>query len=245
MTVSTNYPTEGSISSKITDAWLYVDDQLIGVFQVPVTVPVLAQGNKKISIGAGIKKDGIAASRVQYDFYAQQVQSYYLKAGEKLSVTPAINYLSNTVFGWKEDFETVGLSFIKGPSGSDTVMQKITSSPDVFEGTGSGAAYLTGTYFEAVSSSAFTLPGNGNPVYLELNYKTNTAFAVGIYDGSGNYSSALTINPSEQWNKIYIDLGAAVQSGTPANYSISFAMYRDASTPIAELFLDNIKLVHF
>ena len=35
---------EGSLSNRITDAWVYVDDELIGAFELPATFPVLKKG---------------------------------------------------------------------------------------------------------------------------------------------------------------------------------------------------------
>src|SRR3954471_3898254 len=46
---------EGSLSSKISDAWVYVDEQLVGCFELPVTFPVLAEGTHTVKIRAGIK----------------------------------------------------------------------------------------------------------------------------------------------------------------------------------------------
>jgi hypothetical protein len=51
---------EGSLSNKITDAWVYVDEELIGAFELPATFPVLKKGKHKISIHPGIKLNGIS-----------------------------------------------------------------------------------------------------------------------------------------------------------------------------------------
>ena len=50
-----DYVTQGSSTHKITDAWVYVDDQLIGVYELPSTFPVLASGKHKLEIRVGIK----------------------------------------------------------------------------------------------------------------------------------------------------------------------------------------------
>jgi len=59
----------GSNSNKITDAWIYFDNNLQGVYPLPATFPVLLQGKQNISIKAGIKNNGIAATRAKYPFY--------------------------------------------------------------------------------------------------------------------------------------------------------------------------------
>ncbi|HEY0262319.1 MAG TPA: hypothetical protein VGB95_04790, partial [Chitinophagales bacterium] len=70
MSVQTNQSTQGSASSKITDAWLYVNGEQIGVFELPAKIPVLKSGDLRVSISAGIKDNGIANTRAAYPFYA-------------------------------------------------------------------------------------------------------------------------------------------------------------------------------
>jgi hypothetical protein len=77
--------TQGSNSSNITDAWIYADDQLIGAFELPCDVPVLDLGTKKISIGAGIKINGISSLRAPYPFYKFYETTSELKAGESVT----------------------------------------------------------------------------------------------------------------------------------------------------------------
>src|SRR3989337_3990814 len=67
--LSTNYTIEGSSSNKILNAWIYIDDQSVGAFELPCTVPVLAVGSHEIKIQAGIKENGIDATRIYYPFY--------------------------------------------------------------------------------------------------------------------------------------------------------------------------------
>ena len=46
---------EGSSSHNITDAWVFVDDQSVGAYQLPACFPLLNQGAHTITIFAGIK----------------------------------------------------------------------------------------------------------------------------------------------------------------------------------------------
>ena len=64
----TDYSTQGSNSNAITDAWVFVDEQVIGVFQMPVNVPILYSGSHTVTIQAGVIVDGIAATRINYPF---------------------------------------------------------------------------------------------------------------------------------------------------------------------------------
>lgn len=252
ITVTSDYPSQGSNSSKITDAWVYVNSQKIGTFQLPATIPVLSDGLCNVVIDPGIKVNGIAASRKPYAFYTQAIQNLTLKRGEKLTVAAAVKYINATTFAWKEDFETVGISVNKSPFAQftvDTSMVKVSNTSNVFEGNSCGAVYLDNAhqYFEGTSSSAFSLPINGDPTFLELNYKTNNSFKVGIYAtgvGSTIPLPVLTVNPSSEWNKIYVDLSSVTKFAPSPSYTIYFSMERDANVSQATLYVDNIKLVY-
>ena len=47
ISVSGDYFVYGATTHKITDAWVYVDDQLVGVYELPTTFPVLKKGIHK------------------------------------------------------------------------------------------------------------------------------------------------------------------------------------------------------
>ena len=50
ITLTTDYATQGSASSKITDAWVFVNDDLVGVYELPATFPVLKEGNQTVKV---------------------------------------------------------------------------------------------------------------------------------------------------------------------------------------------------
>ena len=43
-------------SQNISDVWIYIDDILQGVYELPIEVPLLVEGNHKLRIKAGIRK---------------------------------------------------------------------------------------------------------------------------------------------------------------------------------------------
>ena len=54
--VEGDYYTYGANTANITDAWVYVDDQIIGTFELPATFPVLKKGKHKVSVYAPHEK---------------------------------------------------------------------------------------------------------------------------------------------------------------------------------------------
>ena len=245
--LTTTYATQGSSSNKITDAWLFVDDKTIGVFELPATIPVLVtNGDHKINIQPGVKMNGISATRLGYAFYQICTTTADLKIGEKVTVNPVTSYHPTLSFDWKEDFEGFGISLIKGTASTDTVAKKTTNPADVFEGSGCAIIVLDGakTYYEGVSSASFSIP-QGSTTFLELNYRSNNSFIVGLYAGASTTPNpAISIKASESWNKIYINLSALVNTLNATSYTVFIAMPKEDGVSTAQLFLDNIKLIH-
>lgn len=244
-TLTTDYPTEGTNSHKITDAWVYVNGKSIGIFELPATIPVLMEGISEITLGAGIKNNGISSTRISYPFYDYYSQTATLIPESITTINPSTVYKSNTTVTWREDFEGAGFSIIDTIS-TDTVMKTTTVNP--FEGSKCGIVTLDAsktTYF-GVSSNSYTLPKNAAPVYLELNYKTNNLFGVGIYSSSiATPQPLLYITPSDGWNKIYIELTSLISEPANSNpFRIYFSMAKSDSVAYPELLLDNIKIVY-
>jgi len=248
ITLITDEATEGSASSNIVDAWVYINDDLIGVFELPATFPVLKEGNAIIKVFAGIKNNGISASRIRYLLYEPHVEQINLVKGETITLNPIVTYTSNAKFTWIEDFENASLSFLY-TSGSDTIFNKQTI--DVKEGSFSGQAYLTDNmdFFEATSIGFSSIPRTGGPVYLELDFKTNEPLLIGVYLDNNQYA-LVTLNTTTFWKKIYIDLGSVINDSGPASEIKVFLGIKETTgitflTSNPEFFIDNIKLVHF
>jgi len=67
--LTTDITTQGSASHKIVDAWVYVDNQAVGAYEMPCKIPVLASGQHTIYIQGGILLNGINATHLQYPYY--------------------------------------------------------------------------------------------------------------------------------------------------------------------------------
>ncbi|MDF1672428.1 MAG: hypothetical protein P1U41_02930 [Vicingaceae bacterium] len=248
ISLSTNYATEGSSSENITDAWVYVNDELMGVYELPATFPVLIEGNVELKVFAGIKDNGIAASRARYLMFDPYVESVNLIPGETIEVEPSVTYNSGVNFRWLEDFENASLSFLYHQL-SDTIFFKNTSNRK--EGDFSGKAYLESSmnFFEATSVAFSDIPRSLSPTYLELDFKTNEPLLVGIYHNDDQYG-VVSLNTSTEWKKIYINLTDVVSSRQSATaIKVFFGIQETTNDPFLtdnpEIHIDNIKLLHY
>jgi hypothetical protein len=236
-------------SHAISDVWIYIDDNLIGAFELPCTVPVLYQNKHTVMIKPGIKLNGIASTRTYYPLYNDYINDFTLVKDSVLNISVSSSYSDLDDFAWIENFE-IGLPELEEIAGSDTTMIKTSDPSKVFEGSFSGLICLTdeNSYCKVATTNAYDLPKYGNYVFLELNYKTNNEFLIGLY---ANATSSITerqvlfINPKETWNKIYINLTNIVSEETNANdFKIIFIANKDAGVDKAEILLDNIQLIY-
>lgn len=251
ISTSLNYEAFGSSSSNITEAWVFIDGQLQGIHDLPFVTPILSFGEHDISIAAGIKRNGIAGLRVDYPFYTRYRKSVNFNSLDTIILDPIVTYTTGiTVF--TEDFEDPGLKFISADQ-SDTGMAVTKDPALVFEKTGSGVikADSSQVFFLVKTDQEFILPG-GKPIFLELNYKTDEDFQVGIIATNNGGSIPArssyikhTVDESgvKVWKKIYINLSTEVNQNLGSE---SFEIYISGqSTAIGqEFFFDNIKLVY-
>lgn len=231
----------------ITDAWVYIDGNLQGVYEIPAEFPVLEKGLHEISILAGIKVNGISATRSWYPFY----EPYTIEADiseAKIELDPVIDYEDDIYFMWEENFENIGISLDTAPS-SDTSI--VYYDVDPFAGNYSGGIFLQPghIYFESITTNNYPdLPRDSKPVFLEMNYKNDIEFFVGMYileDGSLKSQSLIQINKSEEWNKIYIDLANALTDYQNASSFLYYILaYKDQNdTEKSTILLDNLRIV--
>lgn len=242
-------PMQGTASCDITDAWVYIDDQPMGCYELPAKFPVLQEGNHKISIYAGITIDGIAATRGIYPYFKPWTQYVTLVQDSVVELHPATTYYSETKFTFIEAFEDGGILFEKSPL-SDTMIVKTNNPLEVYEGDYSGIINLESTTdtFECKTISSYVLPTSNSPVFIEMDYKTNNQFTVGIYSNFSSSivrSAVLVINPSLYWKKIYINLTPAIsRQATAIDTKIFIAANKSSNVSSGVILLDNIKLVH-
>jgi len=248
--LNTDVGLQGSNAAKITDAWIYVNDNPIGVFELPCKIPALVEGNSKISVGPGIKINGISATRAVYPFYKNYFTEVDLIPEGEIKISPVTTYFDSVSFAFKTNFDNAAGIALEATPRSDTSLEITTNPIEIFEGSGSLKAVLDqdSAYLEFRQVDAVQLPKQGAFVFLEMNYKCTDLLNVVLYS---NYISAaphidniLTLNPTENWNKIYIDLTKYVSTQVNASsYQVYFTAAKLGGTEPIIVFMDNLKIV--
>lgn len=246
---------QGTASHKITDAWVYFGNELIGVFELPATVPVLKSGSHQIQIYPGIKVNGISATRAPYPFYKPINTQADLIRGSTFIITDTLTtYDENTTFLWMEDFNGGALS-IDTTANSEVGLRKVSDPSQRFHlenefNEFSAGAVITGDtmLFECATINSFDLPKGGKPVFLEMNYKNNYNLTVGFYltsSGQIVQQAILVLNPTETWNKIYINLTPTISHYfNTTDFKIFIGLLKPDDIESAELYFDHLKLIH-
>lgn len=223
--------TDGPITSQVSDAWVYVDSKLLGVFELPVTIPVLHAGPTKVDILPGIYADGQKGARLIYPFYKQLATTINFVPKQITPLTPptsfddAITHQFNEV---NEDFNSSTPGAVKfdlnAATGVGYQLQTNVRAdpaglqlqiPADFGGVGlvQGISGKTDVFYLDSQFYGF-LPQRGAPVYLELDYRSSMPFKVGVaWNTTNNAQGAnftrnadLTLFAKPEWTKLYVNL---------------------------------------
>jgi hypothetical protein len=246
---------QGELTNNFTDAWVYIDGDLIGVFELPAKFPIGQDGTKTITVIAGVRNNGIESTKKRYPFVENYETSVSLTPNETTVINPTTRYYSTVSF-WIEDFEDPTSVAINETIYSKTQVHA-SSDPSILKyGAYFGQIDLTtqDSLWDALTSEQLSLPA-GKEVYLEIDYYTTNSILTGI-NAYNVPAETTTPNPNilinQQssdniaWKKIYIDLNEIVTYYATATYFkislTSILPVKDQSS--AKVCIDNIKVIH-
>jgi hypothetical protein len=239
---------QGPDDHNMVDAWVFENEQLIGIYELPTVVPILKNGDSDIRIRGGIKLNGQVASRIPYLFTEDFQASIELFPDSQISINPTLSFHDWVTYKWLEDFEGVGLS-LAATSISDSDPIRINGS-DAYEGKSLKLALDENqTFFECKTGQVYDLPGSGAPVFLEFTYRNNHPFRVGLFsrDQTGTFQVVvMVLNASEDWNRIYVNLTDIISSNSGfIDHQPFFGFIRDENHEgEAYVILDNVRMLH-
>ncbi|MFT4753767.1 MAG: hypothetical protein ACI9GM_000034 [Salibacteraceae bacterium] len=252
-----NVSTVGNGGTSITDVWVFNNDDLLGVYQLPATIAVTAEGPNEIGIRAGIKLNGISATREYFAFYESWKKDITLTPFDTVVLEPEVKYYSNTQLSFNETFEDVVLK-LDTASFSDVslVRTKINGEPTFLDNY-VGLATLTSDkpILKTYNAQLFMVPATSSlPIYLELDYKCNQEFQIAaILQLPGNAATEIqsitlrsTIEDGEmKWKHIYLDLtDYFIGQITASGFGFSITAYHSSVNQEGYIYIDNTKVVN-
>ena len=248
---SANYDA-GVLTHNFTDAWVFVDNKIIGVFEVPFKIPILKSGNVNIKIYPTVKNNGISATKKIYPFMDVFEIDTILEQNEILVLNPFTQYNQRTKF-WIEDFEDAAM---KLDNDQNTPAAIISESNPLHLKYGNFYGHVnlnsTDSIWVAYTNGQLVLPKSGREVCLEVDYKNTNSIITGILAVSPSSTHSNTnVQMNKQssdnavWKKIYIDLKEPVSYYSDATYyTITFQALLDAGLTESDIYIDNIKVLY-
>lgn len=235
----------GTTNHKFTDVKVSAKGTVLGIFPIPCSIPIPETGTNDLAITPIIKVNGVSTVRTDYAPMSLFDTTINAEPGKITEIIPTFDYYENGVtFYWVEDFEVSGSSLI-----GDTAIKLQTAVK--FEGAKAVKIELRNGQSTSLSysSSQLPLPHNSEMLYLEVNYKCNQSFEVGLLDANKNpLGAAGGANPSAEWNKIYFFLTPVASRNPLPAYHVYFYFTNSSfvdnglgANPI--LYIDNIKVV--
>jgi hypothetical protein len=239
---------EGTASQKITSAFVFFNNQQVGVYDLPATIPVIADAKGELLVMPGVTYRGLSQYEIQYPFFTSYKTEIEARKGEVLKIAPESAYIPSARFQWIEDFDR-GSTFVKvSESSEDTALIQTFDPGKIFEGSASGLISLTSTH-----RTSENITGNGFPItqgvsFLEINYKGTVPFTVGLQTTVGGeirYSYLAGINPKDEWNKLYIDLEAFTAEHKGSEYRVMIKSTLPEGATEGYVLLDNLKVISY
>lgn len=252
----------GVLTENITDAWVFIDNEIVGVFEVPFKVPVLYEGSSNILIYPAIRNNGISATKKIYPFLEPYELNTNLVKNEILIIDPTTQYYDQVDF-WIEDFEDATVDIVDGPTSLVSLERTndITALDNTINEGFYGRVTLDQTNSTWIGSTVANNNGSivmnlpkGQEVYLEIDYHNTNSLLTGVLAinslGGATDNPNIQLNPQSEsevyWKKIYIDLREIVSGSVSADYfEFSFQSLLDEGETSGVVNIDNIKAVYF
>lgn len=245
---------QGSSSSYITDAWVYLDGEDRGAYPLPSVIPLLAEGEHLVKILPGIKLNGVTGTRVPYPMMEPVEVDLNLIKDSVKNLNIDVRYRSTSKFEMIEDFESTNLKFETTTNNTaDFRTTHSTTDPAdyIFEGVHSGGGFLTeeNNYFQIITKQLFEeLPKLGVPVFIELDFKCNTTIVLSVMSyryGIGESEDLIYLSPTDEWKKIYINLTSTISYDTDSDqYKFLISAEHNSSLEESVVLIDNFKLIY-
>jgi hypothetical protein len=246
---------EGQLTHNITDAWVYIDEQLIGVFEVPFKLPILKEGAVNVRIYPTIRVNGIAATKMRNEHLVPYEVNVNLVKNQTLSISPVTHYKDNVNF-WVEDFEDINIKLTDDPNTSSAHLTLANDTLKWFNGNYYGKVLMNAQDSMWVAytnqDQQLSIPKNKQAM-LEIDYCNSVPFTnylLFVNANGTNENAMITMNKSPlnalRWKKIYILLSEVITAGpNNTNYIQAFRAFHDAAISSNLILIDNIKVVYF
>lgn len=244
----------GAEWQRITDGWLYVNTEFLGAYTLPAMIPILAEGNQKVTVFPGVKENGILVTPNIYPFLKRYEATVEFSPNDEPTISPSTAYDPTVVQPWGDGGEFDG----------NTIVQFENRDGDGatgFELTTNGAFFGKSLRMEVdtahptidIASQWVPLPTTAaQEVWMELHHNNDIPFALYLLSGPTEFAQPVyRFNRTEGWNKIYINLTEYLIVSLQEEHRLFFrvTLPKDEFGRYTQLkgkvMFDNIRLLHY
>jgi hypothetical protein len=244
-------PLQNTIGThKITEAWVFADGQIQGVYPLPSVAPLhLINEKTEIKILAGIKNNGMNDTPIFYPFLKEIPLVLNPKANETYDVPLNFSYTEASKFSVNENFE--GNHIFTFNLDNKTEPKMLTTTEQSRTGTKSGMVVLNSSNrFVEVGTQSSVIKGFNarGESYVEFDYKGEGEIAVGLAKSRNGFfvvEYILFIPAKTDWNHIYVDFTDKISPNDFDSYKMVLAFTKTGNSAESKVFIDNYKHVHF
>lgn len=243
----------GELSHNFNQVFLSMGGRFIGTFELPIKIPILAEGMQSFVLVPGCVINGINATKMRYPFVENYQIDFELKLQDTVFMQPVTRYFPNTKF-LIEDFESP-LMNLKENQGDGYAKLIRSNDPTILKwGNFFGRVEINAvdSFFVANTTFGANLPGQNADVFLELDIMNTNSMGTSVisYNSvTGDFDDDINIQVNPQsdprWRKMYISLREIISFRQQANVNEQglFALF-DNRGEDTYIYLDNLKVVY-
>ncbi len=240
---------------KITDAWVYADNEFLGAFPLPAKIPILKSGSVELQIFPGVVENGDYLTPNIHPILKKWVTTVALEEGDSVAVSPMTALETDTKTPLDEDFEGAH-KFIEDLDG-DFETKMVFEAGGGFGGSRAGRLTVDTAHQKAETASIILddLPTDGTKqVWLEIVYKNDFPFQFGLAGSDGGAFETgvfqTIFNKKTSWTKMYINLTQALLLSNYEKYKLTVRTVLPLdeggkpAVPSGSIWLDNVRIIH-
>ncbi len=240
---------QGTARQNLSDAMVFINEEYLGIFELPATFPVLSLGATRVRVYPVVRQNGLRSNPVINPMFTFDSMTVNLRANITDTIRPRTAYSPTTQILYIESFESQNHSFNNNYDKNTRL--RFISTEGGYENK-SGQIILTradtNIVMQKASSNRFVLPSSYQSLFLEMDYKCDSELGVGFigFDPQTLNETALIktfLYPRKTWNKVYVNITSEAKATKSSEIRFYVASRLSDTLSRGEIWIDNLKIL--